>query len=85
MPPVQPPTLPFPLQFLLFFFGLSGSESQICYSPPCEQLQYGLMPGNHSESNGGNARAALQVVAGADRIAEIQFFFLQGGSVAQCM
>lgn len=44
-----------------------------------------LVPGNHSESNGGNAREALQVVAGADRIAEIQFFFLQGGSVAQCM
>lgn len=34
-----------------------------------------LEPANPSESNGGNARVAFQVVAGADRTIEIQFFF----------
>lgn len=40
---------------------------------PVNDFSTGSEPTDPSESNGGNAGAALQVVAGVDRNVEIQF------------
>lgn len=58
-----------------FCVHLSGTKLQICNSPPCEQLCFSFRAWKSLSVQPGNARAALQVVAGADRISEIQLFF----------
>jgi len=66
---------PFFIAVSAFCVRLSGTELQTCNSPPCEQLCFSFRAWKSLSTQLGNASAALQVVAGADRIAEIQLFF----------
>lgn len=77
MPPVQQPSLQLSLKFLCFFCVLLAVSCKLVTPCPVNNFGIVLEPANPSESNGGNARAALQVVAGADRTVEISFSSLR--------